>query len=129
MAASAMSRAGLSYRSASGEPIQNLGQTMVRFRNGEHQRCHVPFQLAAVERPLVSVARLVDAGNQVYFGPSGGYIAHLATGRKLPLVREGNSYILDMEVEEEKEASASEPHGAGTLKAEGPSGFTRQERR
>ena len=119
-----MSRAGLSDRSASGEPIRNLGQTLVRFRNGEHQRCHVPFQLAEVERPLVSVARLVDAGNQVHVGPSGGGIAHLATGRRLPLVREGNSYILDMEVEEEQEL-----HGADAPEREESSGFARQERR
>ena len=126
-----MSRAGLTYRSASGEPISNLGQTTVRFSNGEHRRCHVPFQLANVERPLVSVARLVDAGNRVYFGPTGGYIAHLATGRKLPRVREGNSYVLDMEVEEELELhGANAPnHGASAPEREGQSGFVRQERR
>ena len=89
------------------------------------------FQLADVERPLVSVARLVDAGNRVYFGPTGGHIAHLATGRKLPLVREGNSYVLDMEVEEEQELhGANAPdHGANAPELEGQSGFVRQERR
>ena len=62
---SVMSRAGLSYRSASGGPIKNLGQTTVHFGNGGHRRCVMPFQLAEVERPLISVARLVDAGSKV----------------------------------------------------------------
>ena len=126
-----MSRAGLTYRSASGEPIPNLGQATVRFSNGEHRRGHAPFQLAEVERPLVSVARLVGAGNRVYFGPAGGYIAHFAAGRRLPLVHEGNSYVLDMEVEEEQELhGANAPdHGANAPEFEGQSGFVRQERR
>ena len=56
------------------------------------------FQLAEVDRPLISVARLVDAGNRVVFGPTGGFIAHVATGRKVQLVRDGNVYLLDMRV-------------------------------
>ena len=54
------------------------------------------FQLAEVDRPLISVARLVDAGNRVVFGPSGGFIAHMAAGRRVELVRGGNVYTLDM---------------------------------
>ena len=69
---SPMSRAGLSYRSASGEPIKNLGQTTVQFHNGRQQKCGMHFQVAEVDRPLSSVARLVDAGNRVVFGPTGG---------------------------------------------------------
>ena len=80
---SPMSRAGLTYRSASGDPIRNLGQMSVRFRDGQQRKCGMHFQLAEVDRPLISVARLVDAGNRVVFGPMGGSIVHVAAGRRV----------------------------------------------
>ena len=91
-----MSRAGLTNHSASGEPIRNLGQQTVEFHDGQQRRCGMHFQLAEVDRPLISVARRVDAGNRVDFGPMGGHITHLATGRRAQLVRDGNIFTLDM---------------------------------
>ena len=46
---SPMSRAGLTYRSASGDPIRNLGQTSVQFRDGQQRKCGMRFQLAEVD--------------------------------------------------------------------------------
>ena len=95
------------------------------------------FQLAEVGRPLISVARLVDAGNRVVFGPTGGFIAHAATGRRVQLVRDGNVYTLDMHVtpEQEEEGRAGkgrddaeeEPPLEHDNSSEGP-GVTRPER-
>ena len=101
------------------------------------------FQLAEVGRPLISVARLVDAGNRVVFGPTGGFIAHVATGRKVQLVRDGNVYTLDMHLTPEPEEEGREGKGRDGAEeeqeeqaaaaarsensSEGP-GFTRQER-
>ena len=100
---SPMSRAGLTYRSASGDPIRNLGQMSVQFRDGQQRMCGMHFQLAEVDRPLISVARLVDAGNRVVFGPTGGFIAHVATGCRVQLVRDGNVYTLGMHLPPEPE--------------------------
>ena len=104
---SAMSRAGLAYRSANGLPIRNLGQQTVAFRDDQQRRSGMHFQVAEVDRPLISVARLVDAGNRVVFEPSGGSITHVATGRSVQLLRDGNVYALDMHIppalEEEEE--------------------------
>ena len=126
-----MSRAGLSYRSASGEPIKNLGQTMVQFRDGHQRKCVMPFQLAEVDRPLISVARLVDAGNRVVFGPTGGFIAHVATGRRVQLVRDGNVFTLDMHLPPEPEGEKGQEKAE---EAQGPEdaaapGFARPEGR
>ena len=53
------------------------------------------------------MARLVGAGNRVVFEPSGGSITHVATGRCVQLLRDGNVYALDMHLppalEEEEE--------------------------
>ena len=126
-----MSRAGLTYRSASGEPIRNLGQTTVQFHYGQQRRCGMHFQLAEVDRPLISVARLVDAGNCVVFGPAGGYIAHAATGCRVQLVRGGNVYTLDMHLPPEPagEGGKSEEEEVAPPEDAPASGFARPERR
>ena len=70
------------------------------------------FQLAEVDRPLISVARLVDAGNRVVFGPTGGFIAHVATGRRVQLVRDGNVYTLDMHLPPDPEEEGGTRRGS-----------------
>ena len=125
-----MSRAGLSYRSASGEPIKNLGQTMVQFRDGSQRKCAMPFQLAEVDRPLLSVARLVDAGNRVTFGPTGGFIVNVATGRRVQLARDGNVYTLAMHLPPEPEGVESREAGEAKPAEEAAApGFARPEGR
>ena len=127
---SPMSRAGLSYRSASGEPINNLGQMMVQFRDGRQRKCAMPFQLAEVDRPLLSVARLVDAGHRVTFGPTGGFITHVASGRRVQLARDGNVYTLAMHLPPEPEGKGGQEAGEAKPVGEAPaSGFARPEGR
>ena len=89
------------------------------------------FQLAEVGRPLISVARLVDAGNRVVFGPTGGFIAHVATGRRVQLVRDGNVYALEMHLppeEEEKEERPAKDRSERDRPEKPAPGFARQER-
>ena len=49
------------------------------------------FQVTGVEKPLMSVSRVVQKGNRVWFGPSvkDNFIENLATKRKFPLVSNG----------------------------------------
>ena len=98
MEPSAMSKAGGKYRAANGTRIRNLGQQMVRFR-AEGQNCGMPFQIAEVERPLISVAQLAAAGNTVELDAEGGKIINRASGRVLTLVRKGGVYILPMQTD------------------------------
>jgi len=105
---SAMSRAGLSYASANGGEIANLGRTTVKFATLAGHKMGIHFQVGeGLTQPLVSVAGLVDAGNVVTFDKTGGWIHSLQTGRRIRLPREGNTFFLDMKVpgspeEEEK---------------------------
>ena len=95
---SAMSREGRSYRAANGSPIANLGQMTAHFRDADGRACGIPFQVAKVERPPISVSRLASAGCQVTFKGGVGEILHVTTGRRLPLVRRGRVYVLEMRV-------------------------------
>ena len=91
-----MSREGRSYRAANGSPMANLGQMTAHFRDADGRACGIPFQVAKVERPLISVSRLASAGCRVTFKGGVGEILHVATGRRLPLVWRGRVYALDM---------------------------------
>jgi hypothetical protein len=90
------SRAGRGYRAANGTGIKNLGQVHVPFATVEGHKCGIPFQVAEVEQPLLSVAHLTAAGNRVELGHAAGRIVNLSTGRSIALERRGGVYILRM---------------------------------
>ena len=90
------SRAGRGYRAANGTGIKNLGQVDVPFATAEGHRCRIPFQVAQVEQPLLSVAHLTANGNVVELGHTKGSVKNLTTGRTIALERRGGVYILKM---------------------------------
>jgi hypothetical protein len=90
------SRAGRGYRAANGTAIKNLGQVKVAFATAEGHRCNIPFQVAEVEQPLLSVAHLTAAGNKVELGANDGRIVNLLTGRTIALEKRGGVYLLKM---------------------------------
>ncbi len=90
------SRAGRGYRAANGTAIKNLGQVPVPFVTTEGHKCRIPFQVAEVEQPLLSVAHLTSAGNLVQLGHSDGTVVNLSTGRTIKLERRGGVYIMRM---------------------------------
>ena len=95
---SPMSKAGGKYRAANGTRIRNLGQQQVAFTTAEGHKCAMPFQVAEVERPLISVAQLTSAGNSVVLNDTGGQIVNAVTGKTIELVRRGGVYLLLMNV-------------------------------
>ena len=95
---SPMSRAGGKYRAANGSRIRNLGQQQVTFTTAEGHHCNMSFQVAEVERPLLSVAQLTSAGHRVVLGDAGGQIVHVESGRTIDLVRRGGVYLLLMNI-------------------------------
>ncbi len=96
MKPSPWSRAGRGYRAANGTGIKNLGQVQVAFGTTEGHKCQIPFQVAEVEQPLLSVAHLTAAGNRVEMGGNGGRIVNLTTGRAIALEKRGGVYLLKM---------------------------------
>ncbi len=90
------SRTGRGYRAANGTRIANLGQAQVPFSTSEGHRCAIPFQVAPVEQPLLSVAHLTEAGNRVTLGDKDGQIVNTTTGRTIGLERRGRVYIMKM---------------------------------
>ena len=100
---SPMSISGATYRAANGAPIRNLGQQTAKFVDEKGRRCALPTQIAEVEKPLVSVRHLTEAGNCVSFGANGGEIRHLSSGKVLPLKKVGKVYYLEMHLDTEQQ--------------------------
>mgnify|MGYP002177230780 CR=1 FL=1 len=101
ISSSPWSRAGRSYRAANGTGIKNLGQVSVGFGTSEGHRCKIPFQVANVEQPLLSVAHLTTAGNRVELLAHEGRIVNIAAGREIMLEKRGAVYLLKMHVDGE----------------------------
>ena len=53
-------------------------------------------QVCDVNKALVSVKRIVQAGNRVVFEPEGSYIEDLQTGEHMTLREDGGMYMLKM---------------------------------
>jgi hypothetical protein len=90
------SKTGRGYRAANGTGIKNLGQVAVKFCTAEGDTCNIPFQVAEVDQPLLSVAHLTGAGNRVELGHASGRVVNLKTGRTIALERRGGVYIMKM---------------------------------
>ena len=79
-----------------------MGQQRATFTTAKGQRCSLMFQVAGVERPLVSVSQLVKTGHRVEFGAAEGAIVNQKTGRKIRLQRVGGVYTLRMRFRDER---------------------------
>ena len=89
---------------ASGGRIEHFGNRAVSFNpeNGEGRTMEAKFEVTNVRKPLMAVARVVDAGNVVQFGPrpQDNFIMHVGSKDKVYLRRKGNSFVLKGELAE-----------------------------
>ena len=93
-------RLGVRYVAANGAKMDNYGEKKVRFRKeGLSGVSNMLFQVTDVGKPLASVARILDKGNSVVFSrkPSGSYIVNDQSGRKIPLVEEKGTFVMEVE--------------------------------
>ena len=110
------SRAGKRYLSATGEAIPNLGQKVLYGKTREGQPRNITFQIAPVRKPLISVARMGDAGNDVMLTDK-PHIRNRLTGQVTALRREGKTFILDLWVRHPTSAAAAADAAAATKTA------------
>ena len=86
--ASAGSMKGLHYVAASGTRIPNKGQQIVRFLTENGTWAQWVFQVAAINKPLVSVSKLIDDGWRVVFDEEASYLTLKKTGNVINIRRE-----------------------------------------
>ena len=107
---------GQHYGSASGHKIPNLGEQHIKGVMGNGSERAMKFQVAEVTRPLLSVGRICDTGNEVTFGRNGGVSVDLVTGEETPFIRDTDGmYQLEFWMDA----------GAGRAVESSPPGFAR----
>ena len=98
-------RDGLHYVAASGQRIPNEGEFKLKWFSKEGVQACLNFQLAAINKPLLSVSHATDNDYCVVFNKHEGidvsYILHKPTDVIMRLRRERGVYILDAWTEEE----------------------------
>ena len=93
------SRNGVHYVAANGGRIPNEGESHVFFRTIEGIIGKFIFQIAKVNKPLLSVAMLVKDGMRVVFDEDGSYIYNKRTGEIMRLKQERGVFVLEAFVE------------------------------
>ena len=93
------SRRGVQYEVANGERIDNLGEKRFTCVGEEGYECNMKAQVCDVNKALLSVRRLTQAGNKVVFDPKGGYIENMETGERMNMQEKGGMYVLKLWVQ------------------------------
>jgi hypothetical protein len=89
-------KANTEYVTADGMRIPNLGEKRVHGTTTSGSPLNVKFQVTQVEKPLMAVSKLVDAGHTVQFTENGGQIVNSRSGRITEFRRKDGVYVLDM---------------------------------
>ena len=100
VSASLGSRAGVEYLAANGTTMRNQGEKVVPVVTQDGFQCDLKMQITDVKRPLMSVARICDAGHKVTFDSKGGVIESINGSVKVPFSRVNNVYRLCVQVDD-----------------------------
>ena len=91
---------GVQYEVANGLRIPNLGEKRFVGETEEGFKRNMTAQVCNVNKALLSVAKVVAAGNRVVFD-SQSYIEDKKSGEKIHLTEKGGMYMLKMWVANE----------------------------
>ena len=97
------SKMGVQYEVADGNPIPNLGEKhFIAVANGGETR-KMRAQVCDVNKALLSVKWIVQAGNKVVFDEEQSYIEDKTTGERMVLEDRGGMYMLKLWVKTTRE--------------------------
>ena len=89
-------RRGVTYTTASGHPLPNLGEVRMMGTTAEGQELNLTMQAAGIKKPLASVRKMCRAGNRVVFEElsesQGGYVENKQSGARIPIVKQDGTY-------------------------------------
>ena len=92
------SKRGTQYEVANGVLIPNLGEKKFGAYTEEGGLRNITAQVCEVNKPLLSVRKVMTGGNRVVFDDEGSYIENKATGEVTWLKEQGGMFFLKMYV-------------------------------
>ena len=92
--------AGVLYTAANGDTMPNRGCKRVKITTKEGQLRTMNMQVTDVNRVLMSVAKICDAGHTVTFTTEGGVIRNNKSGEETKFRRENNVYRMRVKINE-----------------------------
>ena len=98
----AAARRGTQYEVATGTLIPNLGEKTFNGVSTEEVTRRMTAQVCDVNKPLLSVRRMVAAGNRVVFYNEGSYIEDKETAERMWLTEEDGMYMLSLWVHKQQ---------------------------
>ena len=87
---------GVKYEVANGIRIPNLCEKKFNGFTEDGMAREITAQVCEVNKPLLSVSKIVAAGNRVVFDPDGSYIEDTESGEKVWLKNQGGMYMIKM---------------------------------
>ena len=100
------SDAGKGFHGAGGEQIRNHGQRKFKVRSTDGHVAGSTWHVADVKRPLMSVAKMVAAGDRVNLDRKDPRTVR-PKGDVIPLRKDGNAFVIDLWVR--KDATSRRP--------------------
>ena len=86
---------GLHYVSASGGRLPNLGERKVDFLTEEGTWGSIVCQIAGINKPLLSVSKLINDGWRVVFDEDECFMLHKDSKKQIAIKREGGVFVVD----------------------------------
>ena len=88
----ARSKAGMGYLAANNSAIEHYGMRKMRGQSDAYKPMSMIAQVADVKSTLVSVHRLMEAGNRVHFEPGNCYVEHIKTRVKTGIIEKNGAF-------------------------------------
>ena len=102
------SRSGLHYVAANGTRTPKVGQQLVRLMTMDGVWVELMFQLAGINKPLVSVSKLTEEGYRVIFDDQHSHTYHKRT-KVINTRKDKGVYVIDAHVPKKKEQGFTRP--------------------
>ena len=87
---------GVKYEVANGVRIPNMGEKTFVGTTDDGTKREITAQVCDVNKPLLSVSKMVAAGNRVVFEQDSSYIENIETGERVWLKERGGMYMIKL---------------------------------